>query len=101
MRDRDRARLLRVVHEIALRGEIGGLAEDLDRVLVGADGAVGAQAVEHGRRHVGTFAPERRVPRQRRVRHVVDDAQREVRLRPFLGEFVEDRFHHRRREFFG
>ena len=52
VRDGDRARLLRVVDEVALRVEIGLLADDLDRVLVGAHGAVGAEAVEHRRRHV-------------------------------------------------
>jgi hypothetical protein len=47
MRNGDRARLLRVVDEVALGEEVCFLADDLDGVLVGADGAVGAEAVEH------------------------------------------------------
>ena len=45
--DRRRARLLGVVDEVALRVAVGLLADDLDRVLVGAHRAVGAEAVEH------------------------------------------------------
>ena len=48
MRDRLRAGFVRVVDEIALRVEPGILGDDLDAVLVGADRAVGAKAVEHG-----------------------------------------------------
>ena len=40
------AGLLGVVLEVALRVHIGVVADDLDGVLVGADGTVGAQAVE-------------------------------------------------------
>ena len=98
--DRDRARFLRVVDEVALREEIRFLADDLDGVLVGADRAVGAEAVEHRRRHVLRLGPERRIPRERRVRHVVDDADGEMALRLVLGDLVEDRLHHRRRELF-
>ncbi len=62
VRDRDRPRLLRVVDEVALHVPIGLLADDLDGVLVGADGAVGAEAVEERRRDVlrlrsGTTGP--------------------------------------------
>ena len=99
VRDRDRAGLLRVVDEVALHVEVGLLADDLDRVLVGADRAVGAEAVEHRRRR---RRPARcrttRSHGERRVRHVVDDADGEVVLRRVLRELVEDRLHHRRRE---
>ena len=47
--DRRRARLLGVVDEVALHVQIGLFPDDLDRVLVGADGAVGAEAVEQRR----------------------------------------------------
>ena len=41
------AGLLGVVGEVALRVHVGVVADDLDGVLVGADGTVGTQAVEH------------------------------------------------------
>ena len=47
------ARLLGVVDEVALHVKVGLVADDLDRVLVGADRAVGAEPVEDRRRHVG------------------------------------------------
>jgi hypothetical protein len=53
VRDRDRAGLLGVVDEVALGEVVRVLADDLDAVLVGADRAVGAQAVEQGAHHVG------------------------------------------------
>ena len=43
------ARLLGVVGEVALSVHIGVVADDLDGVLVSANGTVGAQAVEHAR----------------------------------------------------
>ena len=101
VRHGDRAGLLRVVDEIALREQIGFLTDDLDRVLVRADGAVGAQTVEHRGRHIFRFGAERCVPWNRRVRHVVDDADREVMPGRLFRQLVEDRLHHRRREFLG
>ena len=47
VRDGDGAGLLGVVDEVGLGKVVGGLADDLDGVLVGADGAVGAEAEEH------------------------------------------------------
>ena len=44
----EHAGLLGVVDEVALHVVARVLADDLDRVLVRPDGAVGAQAVEHG-----------------------------------------------------
>ena len=64
VRDRDRARFLGVVHEVALHIALGFLADDLDRVLVGADGAVGAQAIEQRSGHVVAFAAKRADPRR-------------------------------------
>jgi hypothetical protein len=43
VRDGDRAGFLRVVHEVALGVVVGLFTDDLDRVLVRADGAVCAQ----------------------------------------------------------
>ena len=47
VRHGDRARLLGVVHEVALGEQVGALADDLDRCLVRADGAVRAESEEH------------------------------------------------------
>ncbi len=46
VRDSYRSGLLRVVDEVALRVVIGLLANDLDRILVRADRAVGTQTPE-------------------------------------------------------
>ena len=48
VRHRDRARLLRVVDEVALGEQVGALADDLDRGLVGTDRAVRAEPEEDG-----------------------------------------------------
>ena len=60
VRDGDRAGLLRVVDEVALGVVVRLLADDLDGVLVGADRAVGAEAVEE-RAH-GVRRPRSRTP---------------------------------------
>jgi hypothetical protein len=95
VRHRHRAGLLRVVDEVALRRELGRLAEDLDRVLVGRHRAIGAESPEHGvlqsLRGVGT---EARVPRQRQLREVVVDADGELTSRsplPLAGEGLGER----------
>ena len=99
VRDGDRAGLLRVVDEVALRVQRRVLADDLDRVLGRADGAVRAEAVEHGARGALLLGVEGFVDRQREVGHVVDDADGEVALGRFLAQLVERGLGHRRREF--
>src|SRR4051812_48654582 len=99
MRHGDRAGFLRVVNEVALR-ETAGATDDLARILVRADGAVRADAVEHGPEDVVGFDGERRVVVDAEVRDVVDDAGREVAARPFTLKLVEHAFRHRRRELF-
>ncbi len=101
VRDRDPARLLRVVDEVALGEVVGLLADDLDRVLVRADGAVRAEAEEDGSRHGGRLGVEGGVPRQGEMRHVVDDADGEAALRLLLAQLVEDSLDHRGRELLG
>ena len=96
VRDGHRARLLGVVDEVAL-GEVRRLlGDDLDRVLVGADGTVGT---EHRAHDVGRFDVERRLHRQRQVGDVVVDPDGEVRHGPRPGQLVEDGLHHRGVEF--
>jgi hypothetical protein len=81
VRDGDRPGLLGVVDEVALGEQVRALADDLDRRLVGADGAVRAEPEEHrldlaGRAGVAEFG----VDRQAQVGDVVVDADREVLL---------------------
>ena len=99
VRHRHRARLLGVVDEVALGVVIRLLADDLDRALVRADRPVGAEAVED-RAHVGRILRgEGGIPGQAGLRHVVVDADREVRARPRARHRVEDALHHARGEF--
>ena len=82
VRHRDRARLLRVVDEVALSEPVGLLADDLDRRLVRSDRAVRAQTEEH-RLHFALRAGVAHSPigLQRQARDVVVDADGEVHLR--------------------
>ena len=101
VRDGDRAGLLGVVDEVALRVAGRLLADDLDRVLVAADGAVRADAEEHRAHHVGRLDVEATVPGEGGVGHVVDDPHGEVVLRGSAAELVEDGLDHRRIELLG
>ena len=91
VRDRDAAGLLGVVLEVRLDVLVGVVADDLDRVLVGADGAVATEAPELaldgalGRR-VGDVLGHR----EGEVGDVVDDAQGELALGLVLLELLED-----------
>ncbi len=78
VRNGHRAGLLRVVHEIALRVIVRVLADDLDRVLVRADRAVGAQTVEDGAHGGRIFRCKRRIHVQAAMRNVVVDADDEM-----------------------
>ena len=93
-----RARLLRVVDEVALRVQVLLGAEDLDRVLVRADRAVRAEAEEDRADRAGRFDVQRRVIRQAQAGHVVVDADREPGPRPLAGEFGENTGDHARGE---
>ena len=101
VRGGDGAGLLRVVDEVALRVVVGLFADDLDGVLVGAHGAIGAQAVEQGAHGAGLFGGEFGVVVQAGVGDVVVDADGEVVLGRRLQQFVEDALHHGRGEFLG
>ena len=86
--------LLGVVGEVALSVHVGMVADDLDGVLVGAHGAVGAQAEELA----GDGALGGRVDggaeRQAQVGHVVDDAHGEVVLGLVRRQVVVDGLDH-------
>ena len=93
------AGLLGVVGEVGLHVHIGVIADDLDGVLVGAHGAVRAQAVELA----GDGALGRGVVLlaqfQRAVGHIVHDAHGEVVLGLGLLHVVEDGLDHGGGEF--
>ena len=98
VRDRDRAGLLRVVDEVALRVQVGAFPDDLDRVLVRTHGAVAPEPVEDGSHGLVVLGVEGRVERQARAADVVDDADGEVRRGLGVVERVERGFGHRRSE---
>ncbi len=96
------ARLLRVVHEVALHEVVGRVDDDLGAVLVGADGAVRSQPEEHGLDFVGwPRRAEIPVPRKAERRHVVEDANGEVTLGPIAAQLVENGLGHGRCELLG
>ena len=111
MRDRHRPRLLRVVDEVRLHVTAGFLGDDLGRVLVRADRAVGAESVEEAADRLSGHAPGRVVV-EARAGDVVVDADGEVTVRPHIevavhvlevvllraGQLFEHGAGHRRRE---
>ena len=98
MRDRIGAGLLRVVDEVALSMSFVVRGQDLRRVLVRANGAVGAQAEEQRAHDVRRLDVEVRIDGQAGVRHVIDDPDREPAFRLRLLQLVEHRLGHRRIE---
>ena len=99
MRDRHRSRFLGIVDEIALGVEIRVLSQNLDRVLVGSDRAVGTETEEDCPLHLLALGGKRLVDVERKAGHVVDDSDGEMRFRLFPGQFVEHRLDHGRGEF--
>ena len=81
VRGRHRARLLRVIHEVALRVIRRLGTDDLDRVLVGTNRAVRAQAVEQRAVRLHVLGREAVIVVQAGEGHVVVDTDREVNLR--------------------
>ena len=102
VRHGDRARLLGVVHEVALGPEVSALTDDLHRRLVRADRAVRPQA-EKDRLHLvaRTWVAEGVIDGEAQIGDVVVDADSEVALRSSFGQLVEDRLDHRRRHLLG
>ena len=93
-----RAGLLRVVDEVSLGVQARVAAEDLDGVLVRADGAVRAEAEEHGPDRARRLDVQIRVVVQADPAHVVGDADGEPRLGPRGSQVGEDAGHHARGE---
>ena len=107
VRNRLGAGLVRIVDEVTLGIAAGILGDDLDAVLVGADGSIGAKAVEDGASDARGFDRERRIDGEAGVRQVVVDAEgesvprREAPIPVALGDLVERGFHHGRGEILG
>ena len=92
------ARFLGVVGEVALRVLIGVVADNLDAVLVRADGAVGAETVELAGNGGGVSHVDFLFDGERRVGDVVEDTNGEVVLLALVHILVYG-VDHRRIEF--
>ena len=101
VRNRQTAGLLGVVSEVRLRVHIGVVADDLDGVLVRADGAVRAEAVELAADRTGRSGVEDLAGRQAGVGHIVHNADGEVVLRRVELEVVKHSLNVGRRELLG
>src|SRR5260370_4528444 len=80
MRDRLRARLVRVVDEVPLRVESRVLRDDLHAVFIRTDRSVRAQSVEDAPGDRVLLDGEARIDFETSVRHIVVDADRETIL---------------------
>ena len=95
------AGFLGVVDEIALHLQRGAVTDNPDRGFVGADGAIGAQAVDD-RAHLAGLAHKGRIPGQRAMAEVISNAHREMVERGFTRlQLGQHRRGHRRGEFLG
>ena len=94
------AGLLGVVDEICLNFVVGAVADNLDRVLVGANGSIGTEAVEHCR-----VAVERnlvvRIEVEAATGDVILDADHAVVHRLVFGQVVENGLGHAGAELVG
>jgi len=97
--DGDAARLLGVIGEVGLGIHVGVLTDDLDRVLVGADGPVGSKTPEHAGDDTLGRDIDHLLDRQRTTGHVIDDTDGEV-VETLAGEVLIDRLGMGRGEFF-
>jgi len=98
VRRRHRARLFRVVDKVTLGIVFGLFTDDLDRVLVGADGAIGAEAVKEGAEDVVGLDRKNGIKIEAGFGDIVVDADGKVVLGGRLFHLVKDRFDHGRSE---
>ena len=101
MRDRHRTRLLRVVLEVPLSVAVGIGADDLDAVLIGADGPVCAEADEDSAHLIVGEDVEAMIHLKAEVGQVIIDADGEMAFRRVLAQLIKDGLDHGRREFLG
>ena len=101
MRNGDGAGFLRVILKVAL-GVVGGLiTNDLDRVLVRTDSAIGTETKEDRLDHVVFQDLERGVVINTEVGDIIYDTDGEAVLGLILGKLVEDALDHRWGEILG
>ncbi|MCL4102565.1 hypothetical protein MMG03_002169 [Fibrobacter succinogenes] len=93
-------RLLGVVYEVTLSVVFGFVTDNLDGVLVCANGTVGAQTEEHGLEEVG-IQLEVRIDGEAGVADIVVDTNGETCAGCVQLQFVEDSLDHSRGEFLG
>ena len=98
VRHRPGARFVGVVDEVRLRMEPGGLSDNRSAVLVGADGAVRAEAIEHSLRYRGRYDAERGIDIEAGVTDIIDDAHREAVFGVGFFQLVEHGLCHGGRE---
>ena len=102
VRNRHRTGFFRVVNKIALSVQLGGLTDNLDRVLVGTDGTVRTQTIEHRlNRFVMGIGLPALIPVQTGVADIIMDADGKAVLRLVLIQLCINRRHHRRGKFLG
>ncbi len=89
MGNRDAAGFLGIVSEISLRKHVRVIADDFDRVLIRADGAVRSESPEFTG-NGAVRALRHGHGRQREIRHVVSDGKREIVARILGGKMRED-----------
>src|SRR6516162_6321124 len=74
VRDRRRTGFLGVVNKVALSVIVRFLADDLDAVFIGANGAVRAEAIEDGPDCGRIFCGEARIVLETGVGHIINNA---------------------------
>src|SRR5262245_11709072 len=74
MGDRRGTRLFGIVHKISLSVIVSVLADDFDGIFVGADGAVGTEAVKEGASRPCAFGREIRIVGETSVGDIVVNA---------------------------
>jgi hypothetical protein len=96
VRHRHRAGFLGIVNEVSLREMIGLLADDLDRILVGAHGAVRAQPVEQRPDRARIFGRKLGIEFQAGMRDVIRNSDGEMIFGSRLLHLVVNCLHHTR-----
>ena len=100
MRNGERARLFGIIDKVALGIIVGLFADNLNRILVGADCAIRTQAPENRTYRFVGFDIKVVVILQMGVADIINNANRKMILRMDLGQFGEDATDHGRRKFF-
>ena len=101
MRHGHGAGFLRVVVEVTLGEVVGLFTDDLDRVLVGADGTICTEAKEHTTDSAFRLDNKVGIYVQAGVGDIIVDAESEMVLGVGVAQLIQRRLDHRRGEFLG